>query len=136
MAHSIEARVPFLDYRLVEFVFSLPDEWKIRDTESKYLLREALKGTLPESIRTRKDKLGFRADPNWTFDVVRENAGAILHSETEYERRWFNPGGLEKLLLGGDRTVSTELELWRALNTKLWARQHWGSGPVFQERSS
>ena len=59
MAHSIEARVPFLDYRLVEFVLGLPDEFKISGGETKRLLREGMRGVLPERVRTRMDKLGF-----------------------------------------------------------------------------
>jgi asparagine synthase (glutamine-hydrolysing) len=59
MAHSVEARVPFLDYRLVEFVLGLPDDYKIAGGETKRALREGMRGVLPERIRTRMDKLGF-----------------------------------------------------------------------------
>ncbi|WP_026182824.1 asparagine synthase (glutamine-hydrolyzing) [Leeia oryzae] len=59
MAHSIESRVPFLDYRLVEFVIGLPDEFKLSAGITKRILRDALHNTLPSSIRSRMDKLGF-----------------------------------------------------------------------------
>lgn len=59
MAHSIEARVPFLDYRLVEFVLGLPDEHKIAGGMTKRVLREAMRGLLPERVRNRVDKMGF-----------------------------------------------------------------------------
>jgi asparagine synthase (glutamine-hydrolysing) len=59
MAFSVESRVPFLDHRLVEFAFTLNDEDKIRRTETKYILREALSKVLPEAIYSRKDKKGF-----------------------------------------------------------------------------
>jgi len=59
MAHSIEARVPFLDHRLVEFVLSLPSEYKLSHGITKRVLREAMRGVLPERIRMRMDKLGF-----------------------------------------------------------------------------
>lgn len=59
MAFSIESRVPFLDHRLVEFVFSLTDGDKINKAETKYILREALKTILPFAIYSRKDKKGF-----------------------------------------------------------------------------
>ncbi|MCW8932670.1 MAG: asparagine synthase (glutamine-hydrolyzing) [Gammaproteobacteria bacterium] len=59
MAHSIEARVPFLDYRLVEHVVGMPDAYKIKGGETKRVMREGMKNILPEPIRTRKDKLGF-----------------------------------------------------------------------------
>jgi asparagine synthase (glutamine-hydrolysing) len=59
MAHSVEARLPFLDYRLVSLAFSLPGEWKLRGGWNKYLVREALKGVIAEPVRTRTDKMGF-----------------------------------------------------------------------------
>jgi asparagine synthase (glutamine-hydrolysing) len=59
MAHSVEARLPFLDYRLVEAIASFPLDQKIRHGWTKYVLRKALKGILPEKIRLRKSKLGF-----------------------------------------------------------------------------
>jgi asparagine synthase (glutamine-hydrolysing) len=59
MAFSLEARLPFLDYRLVEFAFSLPAEQKIRRGVSKVVLRNSMRRILPEAIRTRKDKIGF-----------------------------------------------------------------------------
>ncbi len=73
MAHSLEARVPFLDHRLVEFAFRLPDEWKIRGRTTKYVLREALAGVIPEQIRSRADKVGFRADPAVTWALVEDH---------------------------------------------------------------
>ena len=59
MAHSIEARLPFLDYRLAEFAYCLPDDWKLRGPWNKFVLREAMKGRIPESARVRPDKMGF-----------------------------------------------------------------------------
>lgn len=59
MAHSIESRVPFLDYRLVEFVLGLPDEYKLSCGITKQVQRAGMSGTLPDMIRDRRDKLGF-----------------------------------------------------------------------------
>jgi len=59
MAFSIESRVPFLDHRLVEFAFSLCNDDKIKGIETKRILRQSLKGVLPEAIVNRKDKKGF-----------------------------------------------------------------------------
>jgi asparagine synthase (glutamine-hydrolysing) len=59
MAHSVEARLPFLDYRLVSLAFSLPGEWKLRGGWNKYVVREAMKGVIAENVRTRRDKMGF-----------------------------------------------------------------------------
>lgn len=59
MAHSIESRVPFLDYRLVEFVLGLPDEYKLSCGITKRVQRAGMSGILPNMIRDRMDKLGF-----------------------------------------------------------------------------
>lgn len=59
MAFSVETRLPFLDYRLVEYTFSLPIHQKVRGAVSKIVYRNAMKGILPEEVRTRKSKLGF-----------------------------------------------------------------------------
>lgn len=59
MANSVEARVPFLDHRLVEFAFNLPDDYLEKRGITKRVMREAFIGLLPEVIRLRKDKMGF-----------------------------------------------------------------------------
>jgi asparagine synthase (glutamine-hydrolysing) len=59
MAHSIESRVPFLDYRLVEFVTGLPDTFKIRRGLTKAVLREGMSGQVPQEVLARRDKMGF-----------------------------------------------------------------------------
>jgi len=61
MAHSIEARLPFLDYKLVETALSLPNEFKIYNGWTKYLLRSSIQKELPSSIVWRKNKIGFEA---------------------------------------------------------------------------
>lgn len=59
MAHSVEARVPFLDHRLVEFAYSLPDDFLEMDGITKIVMRHAMRDLLPEKINNRKDKKGF-----------------------------------------------------------------------------
>jgi hypothetical protein len=59
MTHSVESRLPFLDYELVEFAVNCRVSLKLRDGWSKWILRSALAGILPEKIRLRKTKLGF-----------------------------------------------------------------------------
>lgn len=125
MAHSIEARVPFLDYRLVELLFRLPQNLKINGVTTKYILREAMKGILPESIRTRKDKIGFKADPALTFSFLRKHSDDLLCNKTCFEERWFAPHGIEALLNRCDQSSSDEFLLWRILNMKLWLHHHW-----------
>jgi len=59
MAHGREVRLPFLDHELVEFIFSLPANFKIRNGWTKWLLRETMKNKLPNEIVLRRDKTGF-----------------------------------------------------------------------------
>lgn len=66
MAHGIESRLPYMDWRMVTYVFSLPDESKIGGGYTKRILREAMRGILPEKIRTRIVKIGFQSPlANW-----------------------------------------------------------------------
>jgi asparagine synthase (glutamine-hydrolysing) len=126
MAHSIEARVPYLDHRVVEFAFRLRPEMKIKGVETKRVLREAMRGVLPEDIRARKDKLGFRAEPAAAWIIAERHRDSLVENRTGYERRWFDPGAMAALL-DGDRSFDNELLAWRAINVKLWLRQHWGN---------
>jgi len=75
MAFSIESRVPFLDYRVVNLSLSLPDDLKIKDGIRKYILREAFKKEIPDVIYRRYDKLGFPTpQERWT----KENEGVFM----------------------------------------------------------
>ncbi|SVD17182.1 uncharacterized protein METZ01_LOCUS370036, partial [marine metagenome] len=66
MAHGVESRAPFMDWRLVCYAFSLPVDAKLGSGCTKRILREAMCGVLPEGIRTRKSKLGFASPmPSW-----------------------------------------------------------------------
>lgn len=71
MAHSVESRAPFLDYRLVEFVFNLPSDYKIHLAVTKYVQRRGLSSILPSLITERMDKLGF-ATPEEVW--IKENS--------------------------------------------------------------
>jgi asparagine synthase (glutamine-hydrolysing) len=64
MQHSIEARLPFIDYRVVEMALSLDHSAKIRDGWTKFVLRKGMSGLLPDKILWRKNKLGFNAPEN------------------------------------------------------------------------
>lgn len=61
MRHGVEARLPFLDYRLVEYCLSLPGSLKISDGWTKYILRRSMSGKMPDSITWRRNKFGFEA---------------------------------------------------------------------------
>jgi len=81
MAHGVEVRSPFMDWRLICFLFSLPATAKIGSGFTKRILRDALRGILPETIRTRTRKLGF---PNlaeaWSSPRAQEFIRDVVHS--------------------------------------------------------
>ncbi|MBI2955967.1 MAG: asparagine synthase (glutamine-hydrolyzing) [Acidobacteria bacterium] len=87
MAWGLEARVPYLDYRLVEYVNSLPDEMKIRGLRRKYLLRRALAGMVPAEILEEKKKRGF-GDPfrQWFSNGLLEVAHRFVNEKVVRER--------------------------------------------------
>ncbi|MGH9805558.1 MAG: asparagine synthase (glutamine-hydrolyzing) [Candidatus Acidiferrales bacterium] len=88
MAWGLEARVPYLDHRLVEYVNSLPDHFKIRRFERKYLLRRALAGLVPEEI-LRGSKRGFGAPFRlWYAGDFAEAARSYVNEKTLRERGW------------------------------------------------
>lgn len=91
MAHSVEARLPFLDYRLVSFVWGLADDWKVRGPWNKYVLREAMRGRMPESVRGRVDKMGFpTASRKWFAHDLYEPLRDVLRSQAVRERGIYN----------------------------------------------
>jgi asparagine synthase (glutamine-hydrolysing) len=124
MAHSVEARVPFLDYRLVEYVFTLPDRMRIRDGTLKWLLRSALADVLPPETLARRDKIGFatpehawlREQMPWVQGVLQgtELAKRGFVDETAVRARVSNPSSW---------TGENAHVVWRWLNAELWLRR-------------
>ena len=81
MAHSLEARVPYLDHRLVEWAAKLPEASKIRGGETKHLLKRAYRSLLPEEI-LRRPKRGFDLPlADWLRGPLRELASDVLSGE-------------------------------------------------------
>lgn len=82
MRHSIETRLPFLDYRLVEMSVSLPLKVKIRDGWTKYILRKSIEDKLPESVVWRKNKFGFEApDKIWLNNYGEQMLLEVIQSK-------------------------------------------------------
>ncbi|MDD5421815.1 MAG: asparagine synthase (glutamine-hydrolyzing) [Candidatus Omnitrophota bacterium] len=125
MAHSVESRTPFLDYRLVEFLFSLPYDMKISNGYTKYILRETLKGRLPESIRTRRDKMGFVTPTGvWFRRELKDDILEIFNSSDFKKRGIFDKKGVDEALyahFSGKRDLS--FTIWSWINLELWFRR-------------
>lgn len=125
MAHSVEARVPFLDHRLVEFNLALGNSHKIVRGDTKRVLREAMKNILPESVRNRRDKLGFATPEQIWFRGPLK--GQILDGIENTLKRY--PGLLDEKgtralasdMLDGRRDV--DFTLWRIVNLGLWGER-------------
>jgi asparagine synthase (glutamine-hydrolysing) len=124
MAHSIEARVPFLDHRLVEYAFGLPPEWRIRGPWNKFLLREAMRDRIPESVRVRSDKFGFPVPVRqWVSNALQGPAREIITSATARERGIYN---VDNILRDLDRHRLGEIDVGRKifnlLQFECWSR--------------
>jgi len=127
MAHSIEGRVPFLDHRLVEYCFSLPDTLKLSGIKTKYVLRKSMASSLPQSVLERKDKIGFRASRSVTWDYAASGRHSLDENQTHWEKLWLRENPVSSLLDSPDRSDAAENALWRIVNLKLWLRQFWAS---------
>jgi asparagine synthase (glutamine-hydrolysing) len=126
MAHSLEARVPFLDHRLVELCFSLPPHELIRGGETKSVLRRALGELLPPQVRDRRDKLGFvTPEADWLRGPLGELAGDVFASQSVRDRGFVDaPAARRRLERHRTGRLTAGMELWRALNLELWARAY------------
>lgn len=124
MAFSIEARTPFLDYRLVEFGLALPFDEKIDGEWTKSVLRRAMDGTLPPEITWRRDKKGYPTPfAVWLKDEFRADAEEIIRSESFRQRGIFDPATVDRLWkehLEGVKDNSWNV--WRWLTLELWYR--------------
>jgi asparagine synthase (glutamine-hydrolysing) len=125
MNFSIESRTPFLDYRLVEFVYSLPDDQKIRHGQTKWVMRQALKGVLPEKIRNRQDKVGFATPEEiWFKKNLAPQMRKVFASEKFASRPYFDH---KKVILSFEKFLSGEPIMyqlfWRIYNLELWLRR-------------
>ena len=125
MAASIEARLPFLDHRLVEFVASLPDRYRVRGLQGKWILREAGRQLLPSRI-LRRPKVGFRVPvSDWFRGSMREYLWEHLCVASSRTRGYYDERALEEVLeehFSGRR--NHEKLLWALLNLELWHRRY------------
>lgn len=127
MRFSIEARVPFLDYRLVEGLLTIKPDRLISGGMTKMILRNAMEGILPDKIRLRKDKVGFETPQNEWFKTKKFETLVkdILHSESFKNRNIVDvqkAKNLYKTYLEGNIDLSKEI--WKWINLELWFKKH------------
>lgn len=121
MATSIEARVPFLDHRMVEYTMRLPVELKLRNGVTKYILKKAVEGIIPNEI-TYRPKMGFAAPMNeWIrepwYPFVRE----LFERSALVRHGYFNTTYLSSLLASHrSRRHDVGQLIWNLVNLLLW----------------
>lgn len=125
MAFGIEARVPFLDYRLIELAVRLPDRLRVGGGTTKVALREAMHGRVPDEILDRRDKIGFRAPQQAWLTAGREDVTALLHGGQLTERGWITPAEVGRTLGTGLASGRGATRLWRLFIVEAWLRLLW-----------
>jgi asparagine synthase (glutamine-hydrolysing) len=128
MAHSLEARPPLLDHRLVEFAATIPARLRLRGGTTKYLFKQAMRGILPDGIIDRP-KHGFAVPlALWFRGELAGFARDLLLSDTCRRRGIFNLPYLERLLSLNARGRNLDLQLWTALSFEMWCRRFLDAG--------
>jgi asparagine synthase (glutamine-hydrolysing) len=122
MASSLELRSPLLDHDLVEWATKLPQEYKIKGRQTKFILKDIARSLVPKELVDRP-KMGFaipRAD--WLRSGLREMTYDLLMDETAKSRGWFNPQEVGKIVGDHMSGIDRDSQLWPMLMLELWAR--------------
>ncbi|MCD6568821.1 asparagine synthase (glutamine-hydrolyzing) [bacterium] len=123
MANSIETRVPFLDHRLVELAFSIPMKLKIKNDTTKYILKKAVKGIIPDEIINRPKK-GFGAPVGeWMRDDsdIKDRLFVIIRHSKIKELNIFDYNYIENLISDHcNRRTDNSFRLWNLITLSLW----------------
>jgi len=121
MAAALDARAPFLDHRLVEFVSTLPDDLRVRGLSTKWILRQAARPLLPK-LKPRKGGFAIPAGA-WLRGDLRDYLLEHLRGQGSLTRPYYEPRVLDRALdehLSGKR--NNETLLWTLLNLEIWHR--------------
>jgi len=122
MAHSIEARVPLLDHKVVEFAARIPPEMLLRDGTSKRILKRAMSGLVPESV-FQKPKRGFAVPlGRWFGGPLRDLPRDLLLSERSRQRGILDTTAVERLLQDTKRRGPLDLPIWTLVSFEMWCR--------------
>jgi len=125
MAASLEARMPFMDHKLAEYISSLPDSMRVRGRTTKWLLREAMKKLLPKEILERP-KVGFRVPVNeWFRGPMKDYLYDHLTGPSSHTRGYYKNEVLNHILsdhMNGKQ--NHEKLLWCLLNLEIWHREY------------
>ena len=132
MAHSIEARPPLLDHKLVEFAATVPAHMRLRNGTTKYIFKRAMRGILPDAIIDRP-KQGFAVPlAKWFRGELSGFTRDLLLSATCRHRGFFKSSYIEQLLRQHDQGRDLSLQLWTVLSFELWCRRFLDASPRSQ----
>jgi asparagine synthase (glutamine-hydrolysing) len=121
MAVSIESRVPLLDRRIIDLISRMPARMKFKGGELKYLMKKAVKNTIPPEIYNRKDKMGFPVPLHiWSKNHARDFIMDTLLSKNAKERNILNTKQIEALI-NSEQPFSRGL--WGLLSLEIWFNQ-------------
>ena len=126
MAHGLEARLPFMDYRLVSLAFRVPADQKMQGAWNKVLLRRSVRGRVPDSVRNRVEKMGFPTSLHlWMTGALAEPLRDILASRAARERGIYNVEAMLSVLQN-DHRIEPEaaLKLFHVAEFELWHEIH------------
>lgn len=125
MLTSLEARVPLLDHKILEFVARIPANLKFRQGQGKYIFKRFLQGLLPPELLTRH-KMGFGVPlVHWFKSDLEGYARDILLSQRSKERGYFNPSFIEGMLVEHKKgQLDRSQDIWRLLVFEHWCRNY------------
>ena len=124
MAFSIESRVPFLDYRLVEFIHSLPAHYLLNNGWSKWILRQSMASILPDAICWRRDKMGFQTPEAMWLKAANIYIRDLFSSSNLNSTDYLEPKHiLNKLDSQFEMQGTGDNVLWRWINLELWMQR-------------
>jgi len=122
MAHAVEARVPYLDHRVVEAVMRMPPTWKLRRATGKHMLRRVADGVLPPGIVGRK-KTGFAVPVGeWAAGEFRAVVADLLSPDAVRRRGLFEPDTVSKLTRRRSYDMFARRQLWTLICLEMWCR--------------
>jgi asparagine synthase (glutamine-hydrolysing) len=123
MAHSLEVRAPFLDYRLAETVASLPSKYKVSGSTTKYIFRKAMEGILPESV-LKRGKKGFSVPLEvWFRGDLAGFASEVLLDERTGRRGYLNLPEVDGVLKShANRKADRSGQIWALVVFEMWCR--------------
>ena len=125
MAHSVEARVPYFDRAFVEFLFSLPDTYKIGKGDRKRLLRDIARPHVPQAITERGDRLGFATpDEEMIRGPLHDTIAEAVNDPEFRAAGWVNAPEVSRFLLDFKHGHHADYRaVWRLFVLSRWARR-------------